>query len=100
MLADKSFLFPTLQSLLDSSEFRNKRDEFYGGQEVNQVFVDSSKQVDLGFQWSPFQDYVYTQMTEQLGKVSSGDITMTQALDNLQNQVVQYAKSQGFKVKE
>jgi multiple sugar transport system substrate-binding protein len=100
MLADKSFLFPTLEGLLNSSEFRNKTDPFYGGQEVNSVFAESSKQVDLGFQWSPFQDYVYTQMTEQLGAVSTGDITMTEALDNVQNQVVQYARSQGFKVTE
>jgi multiple sugar transport system substrate-binding protein len=100
MLADNSFLFPTLKGLLNSSEFRNKTDAFYGGQEVNRVFAESSEQVDLGFQWSPFQDFVYTQMTEQLGRVSSGEITMTQALDNLQNQVVQYAKSQGFKVQE
>jgi multiple sugar transport system substrate-binding protein len=100
MLADKSFLFPTLEGLLNSSEFRNKTDPFYGGQEVNSVFAESSKQVDLGFQWSPFQDYVYTQMTEQLGTVSTGDITMAEALDNVQNEVVSYAKSQGFKVTE
>jgi len=100
MLADKSFLFPTLEGLLNSSEFRNKTDPFYGGQEVNSVFAESSKQVDLGFQWSPFQDYVYTQMTEQLGTVSTGDITMPEALDNVQNEVVSYAKSQGFKVTE
>src|SRR5215211_1742165 len=100
MLADKSFLFPTLEGLLSSSEFLNKTDPFYGGQEINSVFAESSKQVDLGFQWSPFQDYVYTQMNEQLGRVSSGDITIPAALDNVQDQVVQYARSQGFKVTE
>jgi multiple sugar transport system substrate-binding protein len=100
MLADESFLFPTLESLLDSSEFLSKTDPFYGGQEVNRVFAESAKQVDLGFEWSPFQDYVYTQMTEQLGQVSNGSITMTEALNNLQDQVVKYAKDQGFKVKE
>ncbi len=98
MLADKSFLFPTLSSLLDSPSFKNKSYSFYGGQQVNQVFIDSSKHVNLGFQWSPFQDYVYTQMTNQLGPVSNGKSTLSQAFDNLQNQVVKYAKSQGFKV--
>jgi multiple sugar transport system substrate-binding protein len=100
MLADESFLFPTLKSLLESSEFLGKTDSFYGGQEVNRVFAESAEQVDLGFEWSPFQDYVYTQMIEQLGQVSNGNITMSEALDNLQEQVVQYAKDQGFKVKE
>lgn len=100
MLANKSFLFPTLESLLNSSEFRNQTDPFYGGQEVNSVFVESAKQVKPGFQFSPFQDYVYTQMIEQLGQATSGEISMTEGLDNLQNQVVKYAKSQGFKVRE
>lgn len=100
MLAYKSFLFPTLKGLLDSPSFRNKSYSFYGGQQVNKVFVDSSEHVDLGFQWSPFQDYVYTQMTNQFGKVSGGKITLSQAFDNLQGQVVKYAKSQGFKVQE
>jgi multiple sugar transport system substrate-binding protein len=100
MLANKSFLFPTLGSLLNSSEFRNQTDPFYGGQEVNSVFVESANQVKLGFQFSPFQDYVYTQMIEQLGQATSGEISMTEGLDNLQNQVVKYAKSQGFKVRE
>ena len=100
MLADKSFLFPTLQSLLNSSDFQNKPYSFYGGQEVNKVFIESSGQVDLGFEWSPFQDYVYSQMTDQLGAASKGEISLMQALDNLQKKVVGYAKSQGFKVKE
>ncbi|MDQ3911693.1 MAG: extracellular solute-binding protein [Actinomycetota bacterium] len=99
MLADKSFLFPTLKSLLESSDFQNKKTSFYGGQEVNKIFTKSSKQVDLGFEWSPFQDYVYTQMTDQLGSVGKGSISLTQALDNLQDKIVSYAKSQGFHVK-
>ena len=99
MLADKSFLFPTLKSLLESPDFQNRTSSFYGGQKVNKIFTESSKQVDLGFEWSPFQDYVYTQMNDQLGSVGKGSISLTQALDNLQNKIVSYAKSQGFHVK-
>jgi hypothetical protein len=39
-------------------------------------------------------------MSEQLGTASKGEISVMQALDNLQEKVVNYAKSQGFKVKE
>jgi hypothetical protein len=39
-------------------------------------------------------------MNEQLGQVSNGNIAMSEALNNLQEQVVRYAKDQGFKVKE
>jgi multiple sugar transport system substrate-binding protein len=98
MLAEKSFLFPTLNSLLFSDEFKNQTDAFYGGQRVNSVFIESSKQVGENFQWSPFQDYVYTQMEEQLQAAADGKISFPQVMDDLDSNITNYAKSQGFKV--
>jgi multiple sugar transport system substrate-binding protein len=95
----KQFLFPVLKDLLNSAEFKNDKSEFYGGQAVNSVFVEASKNVDLGFEWSPFQDYVYTQMTEQYGAAVTGDVAFTQVPDNLQDNISSYAKQQGFKVR-
>jgi multiple sugar transport system substrate-binding protein len=95
----KQFLFPVLKDLLNSPEFKNRKFDFYGGQAVNSVFVEASENVDLGFEWSPFQDYVYTQMTEQFGAAVTGDVEFTQVPDNLQEKVTSYAKQQGFKVR-
>jgi multiple sugar transport system substrate-binding protein len=100
MLAEKSFLFPTLKILLYSEEFRNQTDPFYGGQKVNSVFIQASQEVDKGFEWSPFQDYVYSQMEEQLGTAASGKTSFPQTMDNLDSDITNYAKSQGFKVQE
>jgi multiple sugar transport system substrate-binding protein len=98
MLAEKSFLFPTLESLLYSEEFKNQTDDFYGGQKVNSVFIQASEQVDKGFEWSPFQDYVYTKMQEQLQAAADGKIGFPQVMDQLDSNITDYAKSQGFKV--
>lgn len=100
MLAKKSSLFPTLKSKLNSPEFKNTSYPFYGGQKVNQVFIGASEDVELGFEWSPFQDYVYAQMTENIGDVPSGQTTFPEALDAVQSNTVSYAKKQGFEVEQ
>jgi multiple sugar transport system substrate-binding protein len=94
----KQFLFPVLNDLLDSPEFRNRKFDFYGGQAVNSIFVEASKNVDTGFEWSPFQDYVDTQMVEQFGAAVTGDTEFSQVPENLQDEISRYAKQQGFKV--
>jgi len=98
MFAQKQFLFPVLNGVLNDPSFVNTASPFYGGQQVNQVFASASSNVDTSFQWSPFQDYVYTQIGDQLGAAISGKITFEQAMNNLQSSVVTYAKSQGFTV--
>jgi multiple sugar transport system substrate-binding protein len=98
MFAQQQFLFPTLEGVLNDPSFVNAPSSFYGGQQVNQVFASASGNVDTSFQWSPFQDYVYTQMTNQLGVAINGKSTFEQAMNNLQSSVVTYAKNQGFTV--
>ena len=98
MFTQKQFLFPTLKSVLNNPSFMNEASPFYGGQTVNQIFASASNNVDTSYQWSPFQDYVYTQMGDQLGVAINGKSTFEQAMNNLQNNVVNYAKSQGFSV--
>jgi len=94
----KQFLFPVLNDLLDSPEFKNQKSEFYGDQAVNAVFVEASSNVEKGFEWSPFQDYVFTQMSDQFGAAASGDTEFSEVPVNLQDKITSYAKQQGFKV--
>lgn len=97
MFVQKQFLFPVLKSMLTDPTF-DAPSTFYGGQKVNEVFAEASNYVDTNFQWSPFQDYVYTQYGNQVGDTVNGKITFEQAINNLQTNVVGYAKSQGFTV--
>jgi multiple sugar transport system substrate-binding protein len=98
MLASKQFLFPVLNAELNSPAFKNASLPFYGGQKVNRVFVASSNKVDVRFKWSPFQDYVYSQLQEQLGRAVQGKQSFAAALHKTQARVVAFAKEQGFTV--
>jgi multiple sugar transport system substrate-binding protein len=99
-LATDLYLFPVLKAELDSPVFKNASVAFYGGQKVNRVFSAESKTVDVGFQWSPFQDYVYSTLQEQFGKAVQGKQSFADALHQTQSIVVKYAKDQGFTVEE
>ncbi|HLI70540.1 MAG TPA: sugar ABC transporter substrate-binding protein [Ktedonobacteraceae bacterium] len=96
-LCEKLYLFPTQTSELSSASF-NTASSFFGGQKVNQVFAQASQEVNTSFQWSPIEDYVNTQLQDQLSSAVQGKITFAQALQNTQNAVVSYAQSQGFTV--
>ncbi|HVA92373.1 MAG TPA: extracellular solute-binding protein [Chloroflexota bacterium] len=96
-LASEQFLFPTTKAVLNSPSFDSPQ-AFYGGQKVNGIFATASSHVDLGFQWSPFQDYVYSQMGVVLGNAVNGKTSFSGALSTLQSTLVGYAKNQGFTV--
>lgn len=97
MFAQKQFLFPVMKNLV-SDPALSPSTAFYGGQKVNTVFAQASNDVDTTYQWSPFQDYVYSQMGDVLNQAIKGKITLTQALQQLQSALVNYARSQGFTV--
>lgn len=96
-LSNKLYLFPAQTSVLNDPTF-NTSNTFYGGQQVNGIFAQSSQQVDISFQWSPFQDYVFTQQQNQFGSAVNGKISFEQALHNEQSTIVSYAQAQGFTV--
>jgi multiple sugar transport system substrate-binding protein len=98
MLADKQSLFPTTTSLLKDPQFLGKPLPFFGGQKVNQIFSDISAAVQTDFAWSPFQDYVFTNFNETLGKAMTGKQDLATALTQWQATVTDYAKKQGFTV--
>lgn len=96
--ATKQFLFPVLDSVLGSEAFLNATSDFYGGTAVNGVFADSSALIDTSFQWSPFQDFVFSEMSTTLGAAAAEKRSLSDALDQVQASVVEYAESQGFEV--
>jgi multiple sugar transport system substrate-binding protein len=95
----QQFLFPTLKSILNSPSFANVTNAFYGGQKVNGVFIESAKHVDRVIEWSPFQDYVNARFINEMSAAGGGKGTLVQALDRMQDNLVKYAREQGFTVK-
>jgi multiple sugar transport system substrate-binding protein len=94
---DKAFLFPTAKPILDWDYFQNKQFDFFGSQKIMQVFVPAANGVGK-FDWNPFNDYAYGQLTATIGQAVSKKTSWTDALDTVQANVTDYASKQGFKV--
>lgn len=62
------------------------------------IWEQLSAQVPKQWQWSPWSEYVVNQLNVELTKAEKGQETYDQALDNLQNAVVNFARSQGYTV--
>jgi len=91
-------LFPATKALLNDPTFLGQKLDFYGGQAVNQTFADVSSTVVTSFQWSPFQDYVFSEFNDTVGAAFTKKGDLDAALDSWQGAVVKYAKDQGFTV--
>ncbi len=91
-------IFPLNQNVLTSPEFVDAKVKFFDGQQANkEVYVPAAKAYK-GFTYSPFGTYYYDAMTKQLAKINAGEISGSEAAEALQEDVVAYAKSQGFTV--
>jgi len=99
MLATQQFLFPPTKSTLANPTFVGQKPEFYGGQQVNEIFAQISGTVSTEFQWPPFMDQASNDWNETVGKSFADKSDTGVALDQWQERVTSYAKSQGFTVK-
>ncbi len=52
----------------------------------------------LDWQWPPFTAQVYTDYANEVTKVTAGNETLVDAMNNLQTLETQYATDQGFTV--
>jgi multiple sugar transport system substrate-binding protein len=95
-------LFPASYAGLEAPALHDTTtaiDQFFGGQDVNQLSFDASKAVNTDFAWAPWLNYVYNESSKDMNDAISGKISWTQAFDQLQNASLNYAQSQGFNVK-
>ncbi|MCW4385216.1 extracellular solute-binding protein [Salinibacterium sp. SYSU T00001] len=97
---EEAALFPLWRPMLESDYFRDLEYPFFDGQQINRdVFLAAAAGYE-GFTFSPFQNYAYDQLTEQLFAMVEGEKDAGTALDDLQETLVQYATEQGFTVTE
>jgi multiple sugar transport system substrate-binding protein len=90
--------FPVLKSYATDAEFLATPFEFFGGQPVNEVFAEALTTVPTDWQWAPFHSIVRTAFREQTLAAQAGDVTVAEALANVQAAAVTYAQEQGFTV--
>lgn len=87
------------RSMLNNKAYLEEKNPFFGGQRTNEFFAGVSRTVDTEFQWSPFQGFVYDEMGNQFSQALGGKQSFDQALENMQKNVVDFAKNQGFTLK-
>lgn len=94
---EKAALFPLWRPILESDYFRDLEYPFFGGQQINNdVFLDAAAGYK-GFTFSPFQNYAYDQLQQQVtAVVVDGSTTSDKALDDLQAALEKYATDQSF----
>ena len=95
---DKAGLFPVTQGTLSNKQWSDITYDYWSGQAIHQTMATAAQQVDPGFGWSPFTNYVYTTYADLLTQVTAGSMTLEQAMKTLQDKSVSYAKDQGFTV--
>ncbi|WP_228374278.1 ABC transporter substrate-binding protein [Demequina phytophila] len=98
MFAQEQFLFPAALSVLEDPEFTDAGVEFFGGQQVNKIFAEISATVNPEFQWLPFMEFAYSSYNETVGVALEKKGDAVSALDDWQQQLVDYATEQGFTV--
>lgn len=97
-LATEQFLFPPSNVILKDPAFADQELPFYGGQKVNEKFIQISDTVTPNFVWLPFMDFVYSNFTDTLGKAIADKTDLVAGLQKWQDGVAGYAKAQGFTV--
>lgn len=91
-------LFPADKNGYNVPSFSSP-DPSLGGQRANKdIFEKESSRVDPNWQWTPWTSYVFQELQSEVAKAAAGKESWTQALTNAQNQIVSYAKSQGYDV--
>lgn len=92
-------IFPLNQNVLKSPAFIDNQVAFFDGQTANKDIYIPAANAYPGFNYGPFTVYYYAQLQAQIVRINAGEVSGEQAADDLQANIVNYAKSQGFTVK-
>jgi multiple sugar transport system substrate-binding protein len=95
---DKAGLFPVTLATLSNPEWSDVTYDYWSGQAIHQVMAEAAQQVNPDFGWSPFTSFVYSTYADDLTEVRAGSMTFEQAMQDMQDKCVAYAKDQGFNV--
>ncbi|WP_042417906.1 ABC transporter substrate-binding protein [Streptacidiphilus anmyonensis] len=92
----KGGAFPATTADLNSPAFLNTAFPYFGGQQANQIFAQSAKNVVKGWQYLPFQVYANSIFNDNVGKAYVSSTTLAQGLKNWQDASLRYGSQQGF----
>jgi multiple sugar transport system substrate-binding protein len=91
--------FPSTVADLNNDSFLNYESPYFGGQKINQVLVQSSKDVVKGWQYLPFQVYSNSIFNDTVGTAYANKSDLNAGLEAWQKATADYGNEQGFTVK-
>ncbi|GAA2041374.1 sugar ABC transporter substrate-binding protein [Agromyces tropicus] len=92
--------FPSTTADLDDPEFVGYESEYFGGQKINEVLTQASKDVSSGWSYLPYQVYANSIYGDTVGQSYANGTDLNEGLAAWQEQLVQYGNDQGFSVDE
>ena len=92
--------FPSTVADLESDEFLGYESEYFGGQKINEVLTQASKDVAPGWSYLPYQVYANSIFGDTVGQSYANKTDLNEGLADWQSQLVDYGNEQGFTVSE
>ncbi|WP_417503628.1 ABC transporter substrate-binding protein [Microbacterium sp.] len=90
--------FPSTVADLESDAFLGATPEYFGGQQINEVLLDSSKNVAEGWQFLPWQSYASSIFSDTVGPAYVNHTDINAGLEAWQAANVKYGNEQGYTV--
>ena len=95
---DSNATVPNL-SVLENEDYLAAADDYYGGQQVNQVIADAAANVRTGWQFPPFFEWMRNDWTNEATPFfTSGEGDLKTVFENWQKSSIDYGNEQGFTV--
>ncbi|WP_084033659.1 extracellular solute-binding protein [Arthrobacter sp. 35/47] len=92
-------LFLAYPEMIESDYFQDRPYEFYGGQQINKEVFGPAALAYEGVTFSPFSQYYYDESQRLLSEAIAGNMSATEAAEELQVSLETYATDQGFTLK-
>jgi multiple sugar transport system substrate-binding protein len=89
--------FPAAVNYAKTEAF-TKGDPILGGQAPYPMFEEQGKLVDNSFEWSPWTSFVNNEITVQFTKYFEDKQSVDETLENLDKNIKNFAKMQGFEI--
>lgn len=93
--ADGGGLYPAAAEALDY-DVVNAASDFFGGQNLNEVFRESAENVAVDWAWGPTYSLTDTALTDGLSEVATGGTTLPELLDSLQDSTLSDMEGRGI----
>ncbi|CAN5290710.1 sugar ABC transporter substrate-binding protein [soil metagenome] len=91
--------FPSTTAQLSDPAFVDQASDYFGGQKINEVLTQASKDVVPGWSYLPFQVYANSIFGDTVGQSYANTGDLNDGLADWQKKLVDYGNQQGFTVK-